>query len=116
LRFGQFWFWKVVSVSFGKVRGWFCRFSKSAHLFSAKVLVSWVCKIILASLALSIFGQSQVFQNCRSDSFIVLFGEVRFYRKCFDWLSLLVIWRFGGCRACRDTSSVFSHCQKLSCV
>ena len=42
---------------FGFVRGWLCRFSKLACLFLAKVLINSVCKIISASLALSVFGQ-----------------------------------------------------------
>ena len=76
------------------LRDWFCRLSKSACLFAAKFQVSWVCKIILASLVVVVLWQSQVFQNCRSGQFVFLFGKFRFYRKRFHLLSLLVIRRF----------------------
>ena len=68
---------------FGFVRGWLCRFSKLACLFLAKVLINSVCKIVSASLALSVFCQSQFLQNFRSGSFSVLIGEVLFFSKRF---------------------------------
>jgi len=36
-------------------------------------------------LALSVFSQSQVFQNFRSGSFVVLIGKVHFFQRAF-WL------------------------------
>ena len=80
------WLCFVTSALFAD---WLCRFSILACLFSAKVLVNWVCKTVSASLALSVFCQSQVFQNFRSGLFVVLIGEVLFFSA-----SVLVNWLF----------------------
>jgi len=65
-------------------------------------------------LALSIFRQSQVFQNLRSDSFIVLFGEVIFCSERFGWLSLLVVRGFG--KSCFQSLSKSKLCVKVGRV
>jgi hypothetical protein len=63
VRFGQLWFWLVVSVSFGKVRGWFCRFSKSAGFLFAKFLVSLSAAIVSVSVSKIRFSFSQVWHR-----------------------------------------------------
>ena len=66
LCFGQRWFWLAMFRGFGFIPGRLCRFSKLACLFVTKVLVSWVCKTVLASLALWFYGKVRFFQNLRS--------------------------------------------------
>ena len=66
------------------VRGWLCRFSKSACFLFAKVLVNWVCKIILASLALSFYGKVKfskvIVLVCLAESFFSKsFGKLQFF-------------------------------------
>ncbi|MEK6751776.1 MAG: hypothetical protein AABZ00_05870, partial [Chloroflexota bacterium] len=46
----------------------------------------------MASLALSVFCQSRVFQNFRSGSFVVLIGEVHFFSKRFGSHKVFGLW------------------------
>jgi hypothetical protein len=46
--------------------------------------------------------------------FVVLFGKVRFCRKRFGWLSLLIIWRFG--KFCFQPLPKSKFCVKLGRV